>query len=751
MRKSSRKMIVLSVMLTLLATAANAEKLTVERAFAAPGLSGEDVQGLQLSPDGRSIAFLRPAGKDGKATALWIMPAKGGKTRRLLDSRTLSVAPVAMTEQLMKFLERRHLTAGAGLQYQWSARGDSLLVSFAGDLFLVSASDRRVQRVTKTDTLEFDPQLAPDGARVSFTRGSNLYIRTLADNSETAVGADASDTVSYGTVEFVVQEEFQRFAGSWWSPTGNRLAYSRVDEGPVTSIPRIKIGAGSIDVTHDRFPLAGTANANVKLFVRSVTDGHTVTVDLGNTSDIYICDAAWSRDGATFYVQRLSHDQKTLDLLAIDPTSGASRVILTEKDRNWVSIERDFRPLRDGNFLWGSGRSGWRHLYLYDRSGALVRAVTSGAWRIANLGAAAPDDFSSITGVDEEHGDVYFVASRGTPVEQQLYRISYRYTDTPHAITTGHGWWMPKMAADKPTAFIGRYSNPETPPQTGLYALDGRRIAWLAENRLDVSHPLFPYLDHRPSYEFGSITAADGATLQTVIVKPAGFDPMRRYPVIVRVYAGPGVQVVTRAWRSQITDQLLTQAGYVVFQLDSRGTINRDEAFEHALAGDLGGVNTEDQLAGVRYLRSLPFIDPDRVGMMGWSFGGYITMRAITTAGSGVRSGAAGGIPSRFELYDTAYTERYLGTPQANPQAYARSNLLPHLKDLHGNALILHGLSDDNVMISNLMATLDELQKNGKIFETAVYPGQGHGFRGQATLTQLWRTYLDFFDRRLSR
>ncbi len=303
------------------------------------------------------------------------------------------------------------------------------------------------------------------------------------------------------------------------------------------------------------------------------------------------------------------------------------------------------------------------------------------------------------------------------------------------------------MGGSAPRAFVGGYSDTSTPPNTGIYDLRGHRSAWLAANTLDASHPYARYLDHRPSYDFGTIKAVDGQDLQYVIAKPSDFDPKRHYPAIVSVYGGPNTWIVSRKWHTA-NEQLLTQAGYIVFLLDNRGGFNRSEAFEHALAGDLGGVNTEDQKAGIRFLRALPFVDPDRIGMMGWSFGGYMTVRMPTEPDSGIRAGAADGVPSDFALYDTHYTERFLGTPQAHPEAYRISALLPHAQNLHG-LLLFHGLSDDNVVVPNSTALVAELQKQGKTFETIVYPGMAHVPRGPDKLLHMWTSYLDFFARHM--
>lgn len=736
-------------LLLLVASPATADKLSIERAFAQPSLVGNDAVGAQLSPDGRLLGWLSTPADDATATLLWVRPVAGGAPRLLVDSRKLGRATSGESDARMKAIERRYGQGGGPLGYRWSPDAQSLVVNFAADLFLVQVADGRVQRLTQDDADEFDAKVSPGGRFVSFVRGRDLLVQPVAGGAAWRAGADASDTIAYGQAEFVAQEEMRRFTGQWWSPDGGRIAYTRVDESPVRVVPRVRIEADSVAIVNDRYPLTGTPNARVQLFIRGADGtGAPVAVDLGRDPDFYLAHVDWSRDGRTLYALRESRDQKRLDLLAVDPTKGRSRVLVSEVRPTWVDLENDFRPLADGGFLWGSTRTGWRHLYLYDRNGKLVRAVTHGSWRVANIGVVAAEDYSAITGVDEARGLVYFIASRTTPIERDLYVTSFRHADEPRRITGGGGWWTPFMAGDAPSAFLGQYSDPATPPNTGLYGLDGKRMTWVAENRLDARHPLFRYLDNQPRYEFGTIRAANGADLHYSLARPPGFDPTRRYPVIVRPYGGPNVQIVTRQWHGP-TDQLLTQEGYLVFALDNRGGINRDEAFEHAVAGNLGGVNMDDQLAGIRFLRGLPYVDPDRIGMTGWSFGGYTTLRMLTEPDSGVRAGAAGGVPSRFELYDTHYTERFIGTPQDAPAAYRRSDLLPRVANLHGSLMLLHGLTDDNVVVANFTALTDALQKEGKTFETVVYPGMAHVPRGQARQVHMWRTFLDFFARRM--
>jgi dipeptidyl-peptidase-4 len=303
---------------------------------------------------------------------------------------------------------------------------------------------------------------------------------------------------------------------------------------------------------------------------------------------------------------------------------------------------------------------------------------------------------------------------------------------------------MPKSA----TTYIGYYSDPVTPPQTALYDNKGTRLRWIERNPLDQSHPFHPYADRYPEPEFGILTAADGQQLHYALLKPVGFDPTRRYPAIVEVYGGPHVQTVTRAWRSA-PEKLFLEAGYVLFQLDNRGSANRDVRFESAIAGRLGSMEVDDQVVGLDWLRTQPFIDGSRIGVTGWSYGGYMALRMMTDPRSRLKAGASGAPPTDWREYDTHYTERYLGLPQAHAEAYDAAAVIPRLGSLTGRLLLLQGMADDNVQISNSFAVMADLQARSIPFDLMLFPGQRHGIQGEARQLQLWRTYLEFFGREL--
>jgi dipeptidyl-peptidase-4 len=490
----------------------------------------------------------------------------------------------------------------------------------------------------------------------------------------------------------------------------------------------------------------------VDLYIAPLAGGPRVKVDLGADPDVYLARALWSKSGDVLYVQRENRRQTELDLLAVDPLTGSSKVILSETASPWITLNDDFTPLKNGDFLWVSAKTGYAHLYLHHKDGSLVRAVTQGDWPLAESGGSGLHP-SAVAGVDEAKGLVYFIASKESPLTRDLYVASYRQTGPARRITGGDGWWSVDLAKDA-KSFIGAYTDPSTPPQTALYAISGERLSWIEENALKPGHPYFPYLDHKTYPEFGELTAEDGQTLHWSLTKPYGFDPSKRYPAIVNVYGGPGaLPMVRKVWAGG-ADQVLTQAGYLVFRLDNRGTSNRGLAFAAPIHKAMGGPEVRDQVAGRRYLASLPYVDPNRIGVMGWSYGGYMTLRLLTEPDGGFAAGAAGGPPSDWRFYDTHYTERYMGDPKADKAAYDASALLPRLPALAKagapRLLLVHGMADDNVVFENSVQIMAALQSQSVPFDLMLFPGQRHGISTPAKQLQLWRTYLAFFKRALA-
>ncbi len=711
--------------------------LTPERVFANPSLNGPVAQGVSLSPDGELVAFLRAREDDVSVLDLWAAPTGAGEPFKLIDARALVPDAGELSEAEKARRERMRISQRGVVEYSWDEQGRYILAPLEGDIFLASREGGEVRRLTETEADEIDAKVSPEGNYVSFVRDQDLLVLNLATGDETALTTDGEGLITWATAEFIAQEEMDRDTGYWWSPDEKFIALQRTDESPVDIVPRLDITGGGASVVEQRYPRAGRPNAVVELYVQDVLAARRVKVDLGENTDIYLARVNWSADGRTLYVQRQSRDQQRLDLLAVDPTTGASRVIVTQRSDAWVPLSNDFKALEDGTFIWSSQETGWKHLYLYSAEGRRIRAITRGDYPV-----------KSLNGVNAETGEVFFTASMRDgeeyPIEQQMFRASLRETVRPVPVTPEGGWWSASMNRTG-TAYVGNYTDPTTPTRSGLYQADGTFVRWIEENALDADHPFAPFVSRRPVTEFGTLTS-HGETLVWQMSKPIDFDPSRTYPVVMQVYGGPGGGGVRRAWLPATT-QLLTEAGYIVFRLDNRGEGDRSAAFKEALYLKMGQPEIEDQVLGANYLRSLPYVDDARIAMMGWSYGGFMSLMALTEPEMGLAAAAVGAPPTEWSLYDTHYTERFMSTPQANPEGYAASDAIPRLDDLTGRMLLMHGMADDNVILENSTRVIDALQAKSIPFELMLYPGQRHGVRGNERQLQQWRMYLDFFDR----
>jgi dipeptidyl-peptidase-4 len=711
-----------------------ASKLTLERVFASPDLSGPAPRGLKLSPDGTMVTLLKPRADEKERLDLWAIDTRTGAEHMLVDSKKVgSGAELSEAEKMQR--ERDRSTAGSvGIAtYDWSPDGKSLLVPVDGDLYLATL-DGGITRLTHSPEGELNGVVSPSGRYVSFVRGGNLFVTDLSTRTETQITQGASDTVSWGMSEFVAQEEMDRSTGYWWSPGDHHIAVARVDESPVGIVTRTSIGGEGTKVYNQRYPAAGTANALVDLYVMKPDGSGKVKVDLGPDSDIYLARVAWSRDAATLYVQRESRDQKTLDLLAVDPASGKAKIVLTEKAKSWINLSNNFRPLKDGSFLWWSERSGHGHIY-HVTDGKWV-PLTSGDWEVR-----------SIDGVDEGRGIVYFTGNRETPLEQQLYSASLN-TASPPVQLTRSGWWNDAVMDGGASHIVVARSNSDQPRQLYLADSSGRQLQWLSENRLDASHPFAPYMAGHPKARFGTIKAGDGSTLYYKIMTPA-MEPGKTYPVFMIHYGGPGAgRTVTNQWGSPLY-QYLVEQGWIVFSIDNRGTPDRGKVFEDHIYHAMGTVEVEDQLKGVEWLKAQAYVDPKRIATYGWSYGGYMTLKLLQKAPGVFAAGIAGAPVTKWELYDTHYTERYLGDPKAKGSAYPASGALEEATRLKDPLLLIHGMSDDNVVFDNSTAILAKMQGAAVPFEMMVYPGQTHGVRGPKISVHLWETIARFLAERV--
>jgi dipeptidyl-peptidase-4 len=729
-----------------------ADELTVQRIFSAPDLTGPRLREPKFSPDGRYLTFLRGKPTNQDRLDLWAFDTRSGESRLLVDSQAFISGPERLSPEEEARRERQRTASLRGIvEYEFSSDGTKLLVPIGGDLFVydLKAPKNPVRRLTDTEAYETDARFSPRGRYVSFIRDQNLYIVDLATGKERALTTDGEGLVQNGVAEFVAQEEMGRNTGYWWSPDESQIAFTRIDDSPVQEVERFEIFADSARMVKQRYPAAGTANAKVELKVIALDSGRVTPMPLPQ-ADGYLARVDWFRDSKHLAVQWQTRDQRRLDLIKLDTATGTATTLLTETSTSWVELHDDLKFLESRDaFIWSSRRSGYKHLYLYDLDGKLIRPLTQGEWMVVG------DGESGLVGIDEQRGLVYFTATEVSPLERHLYATSLD-TKTPQKvrrISQEPGTHSVQLVPGG-RLYLDTWSSPEQPPCVSLRTLDGKVKRWIVRNALDETHPYYPFKAAHLPEEYGSLKASDGQDIYYRLIKPAGVERGGRFPVVIDIYGGPHVQYVRKDWMGGARAsqgyfrQLLAQRGFVVFSLDNRGMGFRGVAFESALHGQLGKVEIEDQLRGVEFLKTLPYVDPERIGIMGWSYGGYMALMAL--AHPEFRAAVAGAPVVDWTLYDTHYTERYLGTPQANREGYARSSVLPYVDKFNGRLLLVHGMADDNVLFTNSTMLMQKLQSLGKQFDLMTYPGGKHGLiRFPDTGKHYYEMVLEFFEREL--
>ncbi len=675
------------------------------------------------APDGRRFAY-----QQDETVFLYDAPAK--TRRELIALATLRRAAKPVPASPVFEWRNRGVKEQT---VQWSPGGDWLLVSAGGDLFQCQAADAKWVQLTETDVAESDPKLSPDGRLVSFRRGNDLYSMEVASRKVRRLTSSGSDTLWNGRLDWVYPEELDLPTAHWWSPDSKSIAYLQFDVSREPLYPHADLLPAQAVYEPQRYPKAGEPNATVRLGVVRAQGGSTKWMDLGDTGDALLARVDWIPGGRGLFVQRLNRIQNRLDLLRVDAATGKARLVLREEDARWVNVGDFLQFLKDGaEFLWGSERDGFRHLYRYSVEGKELARLTSGDWEVTEL-----------SGVDESSGNVFFLSTQASPLERQLYRVKLDGLE-PRRITQARGthavWMGPKCEY-----FLDAVSSLASPTRRVILRADGGEWAVFAEAE---ASSLGEY-DLRQA-EIVQVKASDGTLLYGRLTRPAGFQPERQYPAVVLVYGGPHVQGVMDAWQGLNLEQALAHRGFVVWQLDNRGSGGRGHEWESVLFRNFGQTELADQKLGVEHLVSMGFVDPSRIGIHGWSYGGYLTLYSLLNAPDMFRAGAAGAPVTDWRNYDTIYTERYLGLPSENATAYLRGSLVSQAANLKGDLLILHNLEDDNVLFQNTLQMADALEQAGKRFEMVVYPQKTHGVTDAARRHML-ETVVAFFEEHLTR
>ena len=698
--------------------------------------------------------------KDGKAFKqvmngrLMRVDAVSGQATPYLDSGRLAAA---LARAGVKTDEANAMANSTALEFSPDERG--ILLNNSNDLWYYDVSSGNMRRLTSTRDDELEADFSPDGRFVSFVRGNNLFVVDVAAAREkqlTRDGKEGDKPIYNGYLDWVYEEELYgrgQKRGYWWSPDSRSIAFLRLDEAPV---PKFTLAN---DIPNDQlientfYPQAGDPNPLVRLGIADVYKSSflpnagripkigerlpSILLRLGDavkfadtsnykSDDLLIARVAWSPDSQSVLFQALNREQTYLDLNAAT-LDGKVRKLLTETTPAWVEVYDNPVFLSDGRGIWQSARNGWRHLYLYNSNGELVRTLTGGKWEIRTL-----------YGVDEKNGWVYFSATKDSHIAENVYRVRVTGGE-PERLTQGTGWHSANFDPTF-TYFVDTSSDASTPAQARLYRADGTLERVINENKVDA---LAQYRWSRP--EFMQVKTRDGFEMEAMMIKPPDFDPSKKYPVFEFTYSGPHAPSVANRWggNRMMWFQMLAQKGYIIWVCDNRSASGKGEESVWPVYKRLYELELRDIEDGISYLKSLPYIDADRIGLHGWSYGGSMTSYALTHSKS-FRIGIAGGTVTDWRLYDSIYTERYMMTPQNNREGYDRTSILKAAKDLSGRLLLIHGMMDDNVHMQNTTQFVYELQKADKQFELMLYPTQRHGVTNPQQVKHLYTTMTEF-------
>lgn len=730
-----RTLLSIAAFLTLISFASQAraqEKLlTIDDIFHPDkkvDFSGTPATGLRWLKDGTHYLQSKPDPAT-KTRTLLRVNAVTGEASPFFDTAKMeaALAKAGVSAQDAKRLSHRP-------SYQMNQAQTATLINHDKDLFYYEFGSDRSLRLTNNSDEEVGEEFSPDSRMVSFVRNNNIFVVEISTGRERALTTDGAGKISNGQLDWVYQEELYGrgdFKGYWWSPDSTRLGYLRFDESPVHEFTIVDHIPHLQTVEREFYPKAGDPNPIVRLGIVSATGGATVWVDTAKYEgvDPLIVRVGWNPDGKKVVYEIQNREQTWLDLNYADPASGKSETLLRETSKAWIDADNVELPhwLKDGTFLIFSERTGWKHLYRYSADGKLIGQVTSGKW-----------EARSLAGADEAKGLVYFSGTEHSHIASHAYRIKLDGTGLAR-LTEREGNHSVNFNPSF-THFIDTWSDANTPSQVRLLKADGSLARVIDENKVEA-------LDQYKlgKTEFLQVKTRDGFVMEAMMIKPPDFDPSKKYPVFEYTYAGPHAPQVVNRWggTTYMWHQMLAQKGYIIWILDNRTASGKGAESAWPLYRNFGELELRDLEDGLAWLKSQPYVDASRIGIWGWSFGGFMTSYALTHSKS-FKMGIAGGSVTDWRLYDTIYTERFMNTPQNNPEGYKKSGPLAAAKDLSGKLLLIHGMIDDNVHMQNTIQFAYELQKAGKPFQLMLYPKSRHGVVDPLLVKHMRETMTDF-------
>ena len=706
--------------------------LTVEDIFTSSKFREKTLQGYSWMKNGEQLSY-QQYDTNSQMENIYLFHCSDGSRSLLVDVSLLKLRP---DDPPFRYSS-----------YQWSPQEDKILFASAppdrqylsrfipaGNFFLYDIRKKSFVQLTDVNEPQYNQKFSPDGTKLCYVRSNNIIVLDLASHIETPLTHDGTEHVINGKFDWVYEEEFEMTDGWQWSPDGNHIAFWQLDENRVPDFRMTDFITPNSDDIVMKYPKPGDLNSIVKIGVISLDSKKITWMDIGSDNDIYIPRMQWLPDGKTLIIQRLNRLQNKREILSGAIATGKTQVIFTEEEKTWVEEGYEFRFLKKENqFLILSERDGYNHMYRYDMNGQMVNQVTKGKW-----------DIKTVEGIDEVHELVYFTAEAKTPLENQCYVITW--DGSLMRQLTQDGFTHAIEFAPDAQHFIDWYSNTSTPTKIGLFDITGKKTWMIEENVI----PSLNGYDLNKT-EFFTVKTRDNVELNGSLIKPSHFEPQKKYPVLFDVYGGPGSQTVKNVWNgsTELWRQMLTQKGYIIVRVDGRGTGGRGKEFKDIIYRQLGKWEVNDLIEAAQYVGTLPYVDNTRIGIWGWSYGGYMAISAILRGGDFFKTAVAVAPVTDWKLYDDIYTERYMGLPKDNPIGYLESSTFSYADKLKGNLFIVHGTTDDNVHWQNTVLLVDTLEKAGKQFRTMFFPNRNHELQGNNTRLHLFEMITNYIVEKL--
>ena len=666
---------------------------------------------------------------------------------RNASTMQIDIYDFASLQKVATIIDTKNFTELSGIDsYNFNSTETQVLIanntnkifrhSFTADYFLFDIASKKLTKLFDFGIQE--PLFSPDGTKIAFAKVNNLFVYDIASKQTKQITTDGKkNKIINGITDWVYEEEFAFVRAFDWSADSKKLAFIRFDE---TLVPEFSMAVYHKDlyptIETFKYPKAGEKNSLVSLHIFDVDSGAKKDINLGNYNDFYIARMKWTNDANVLSAQILNRHQDNLDLLFIDGTSGSTKVVLNEKDPAYVDVTDNLTFLKDNSFIWTSEKDGYNHIYFYDKSGKLKNQVTKGSWEV-----------TSYYGFDEKSKTIFYQSTETGSINRAVYRIDLngkKKERLSQNVGTNNATFSPNF-----DYFINTFSS-VTQPQ--LYTLnsakDGKQLQIIVEN--DALLQQLKNYD-LPVKEFFILKTAQGNELNAWMIKPKDFDPNKKYPVFMYQYSGPGSQQVANQW-SNANDywfMMLTQKGYIVACVDGRGTGFKGAAFKKMTQKELGKYEVQDQIAAAKVIGNYPFVDASRIGIFGWSYGGFMASNCIFQGGDVFKMAIAVAPVTNWRFYDSIYTERYMQTPQENASGYDMNSPINHVDKLKGKLLLIHGSGDDNVHVQNSMQMMKALIQANKQFDSEIYPDNDHGIYGGNTRIQLYNKMTNFIQENL--